>query len=1131
MTQKVDLYDRLNRGPAFLFLGQQYLSLETGIDPFLSEIVRKYGTGSEEATAYSQLLGNEASKSVESSLAWMQDRCKRFSAPLWLENVANFAWSGVYTSAIDVIWQEAFKTSWREMEPIFTEENNPLDARSRSNLHCTYLFGSVDQSSLDQRPPLTRREMTRRRQTAISLIRRLPTLITPLGSLLIEGYSFNEDWLPLDDLLVVIDEMQVGQVHLFHANDDFKHSPDIQYLVDAGKITLYEDSLAIFLKRGEDFLEFGNHSDIDLEGHLVGIGGKTKAVPISLWNQINRSAIVVEQAAGVDPAPISPEKRYMEFRSFLARSGTKPIWTAYSRNFAFRRDFEEDLFNLTKSKLAETRLTSEPIILHGQSGIGKTVALGSLAYRIKSEAEYPVLFIERRPIRPNNHDLDAFIEWAENQGANNTLVIWDGMMDFAQYLDTVEYLVSRGRKVVLIGTSYRQRANTRTGNLSPLFVEALSKLNTDEVDRFESFLRNLVPNIGGIKSIVERYGANFFAALYRILPTIQRQLSNAINLEATYSEEKITQYAKNMVKDPTETIYKSPLAYALFQAGFISNMGFSEDKNEIASENLTQIEKLTGLVMVPGQFGMYVPIELLMRSIGYNIPLDIVDVLSKVDIFSWSSDSIGNITIGPRLPLEAELIARNRLGGAKYEIEFVAELICHLVPNETEVQFTIDLIRHIDGDNRYSRYLLSIADALTDLREKRSILNPRLMLQESNLLRESIKKPEDLDSSVSLDSILDRAEDVISQALGLVDENNLNPDLRSQLLVELASTLGSRARNLYGPDPKNAERLYLALKSWLFDARVTRRDNFYPIDVLYWTTQDLIRSDNVSLSTQFDARAELLNIFEMAELEESFTSLPRFQERKQQLGRLIGNDKMSDEAFAKLEEQGSTAGYILKAMQMVGELPRDRKLIQQEIAQVTRAVNFLNDHHSKLTHDGKAMQLLFRYWWLSKVHKPIFWGERQSVPFTNDDWKKCQELLTDILRGDEVYRAPIFRYLLGITLFHLNSFEESERIFYELERDAAMRGRRRILRSYLASTSDGEPRKFSGTVDSIKTGENRGEIYVPEIRQRISFIPSDFRRPDISKGSALNDFHIAFNFIGFIADPVRYLTNSERQNI
>ena len=1138
MSNTVDLYERLNRGPAFLLLGQHYLSLETSIDPFLAEVLRKYGSGSTDAEGYHQILGNEASKSTdskESALAWMQNKCSIFSTPLWLGTVADFAWSGVYTSAIDIIWQRAFKASWREIEPIYTEEKNPLDARSRSKLHCTYLFGSVDQSSSDQRPPLTRLEMNRRRQIAVSLLRRLPSLITPLGSLLIEGYG-EDDWMPLDDLLVVIDQMQPGQVHWFHADSQLREHPDVDHLVNSGKITLYEESLATFLKHGEDFLQFGDHTDVDVEGHLVGIAGKNRAVPISLWNQINRSATVVDAAAGSDLLDISEEKRYMDFRSFLARSGTKPIWSAYARGFSFRRDFEQELLERVLKQLESPELSEDPIILHGQSGIGKTVALGSLAYRVKSEGIYPVLFIERRPLRPSHYDMDAFLEWAENQGASNTLVVWDGMLEFDQYLETIEYLTSRGRRLVLVGSSYRYVDSGRIKGREDFFVDADPILSPREMQRFGPFLKGLLPNIGGIENILQKYGANFFVSLYRILPTTRRQLSAGINLEASYSEERIDEIAKELASEPANVSSMSSMAYALMQAGFEAKpSGFSTDAMELAGEYMDQINQLTGLVMVPGRFGLRVPVELLMRTIGYDVPVDIIDILSKVDLFSWDNDSAGNITIGPRHSLEAELITRTRLGGPRYEIEFTATLLRHIAPTDTEIQFAIDLIRKFnpsDGDrhtNPYTPYLLVVTDALEYVREQRSLLNPRLMLQESNLLRESIRASEITDDSISYDDLLDRAENVISRALELVDQQGMNRELRSQLLVELAATLGSRAKHLYDTDPQNAERLYLNLRQFLFDARTTSRSNFYPIDVLFWTTRDLVRAENVSAHVRLDAQAEILNTFEMAELDESFTALQRFHERKQELGYLVGNYELSDDAFAELERQGSTAGYVLKAMQMVGELPRDRILDQDEISRVSNALRFLEKHYGKLSHDGRALQTLFRYWWFSKVHHPIFWGERQSLPFNVDDWTYCFKLLSEILGGEEVYRSPILKYLLGITLFHLGTIDQAEQVFEELGRENPIRGPRRIMRSYLMSTSDGEPKKFSGTVEWISS-DKRGAIYIPELRKTIPFRPSDFRQPDIIKGSALNDFHIAFNFIGFLADPPGFLVYSERRN-
>ena len=43
MADLTEFWGRLNQGPAVLFLGQDYLRLETGEDPLLCEIATRFG--------------------------------------------------------------------------------------------------------------------------------------------------------------------------------------------------------------------------------------------------------------------------------------------------------------------------------------------------------------------------------------------------------------------------------------------------------------------------------------------------------------------------------------------------------------------------------------------------------------------------------------------------------------------------------------------------------------------------------------------------------------------------------------------------------------------------------------------------------------------------------------------------------------------------------------------------------------------------------------------------------------------------------------------------------------------------------------------------------------------------------
>lgn len=91
--------------------------------------------------------------------------------------------------------------------------------------------------------------------------------------------------------------------------------------------------------------------------------------------------------------------------------------------------------------------------MHGQSGTGKTISLGKLAYDATIKLHIPVLYIERRSIRLSVSDIDEFCKWAEDNNAPSTLIIWDGMEEPEQYYQTLRYLLSRGRKALLVGSS------------------------------------------------------------------------------------------------------------------------------------------------------------------------------------------------------------------------------------------------------------------------------------------------------------------------------------------------------------------------------------------------------------------------------------------------------------------------------------------------------------------------------------------------------------------------------------------------------------------------------------------------------------------------------------------------------
>lgn len=1173
-------YHQIKQGPVFLLLGQQYLQLESGNDPFLSEIVRKFGSKDQPVLGYDQMLSifqRRPQSDIDAALAWMHGRSEHIAAPLWLKLVAAFSWNGVYTSAIDAIWPKAFQSEWRTLQPLLNSDYEPSNPRNRSHLLCTYLFGCVNRVGEFERPPLTAREIARRKRIALAFLGRLPEILTPFGTLLIEGYAGKHDWLTIDELLSVIDELNLGQTHLFSVTgelgEDLHQHSFASDIVKEGKLILHEESLATCLLRGEEagLLPLGERPSEDEHGHRIQIDREKSVVltvPPDLWNQVSRAAIVLDDSMLLPDSPVSSVRLYQEFREFLSESSARPIWKAYHKGLAFTRHFENQLYREVQNRLelVSTRdLQREPIILHGQTGTGKTIALGRLAFRIRQECHYPVLFIERKTQRPQTSDIDTFCKWAEDGGAEACLVIWDGMEEVEQYYTLLQYLVGRGRKVVVVGSYYyiAQEPSLRDGKRRrKSHVEAPATLEPAELEDLDRFLRNFNLALderedGRQPNRARMPDETFLVAMYHLLPPTRPRIITGLLSEVGRSEQRMRQYSQ---EEPVEPIFETALAAAMYKAGLISaTISDSSYQEEFAREEVDEFGKLIGLVMVPGSFGLMVPIELLIRTLDRYGVMNFVNLLKRIDIFRWYEDAVGNIAIGPRHPLEARLIMFSKLGGASFEVQYVQSLLSHVRErdnNNSEIQFAIELVRNMRPEERlgggsvgrderartgagrstarYVPFYRDLAETLGKLREEHSLYNPRLMLQESTLLREAVKTQDMRGAPLAnAEEILQRAEGIIDLALTHLEGERQNKMLHGAILVEYASIIGTRIRHLldYGGSRLEARKLFERVRDEVFKAQSLNTENYYPIDVLAWVTSDLLEKGELQPLERANIAADILHIFERAESEDfSFDQRERFHIRRSDIARSLGNLDLSDEAFDALQKMGSRAGYYLRAYHQAGLKPQE--LVNEPISKVQQAncrlaAEYLEEHRQEIADDGRCLYLLLRLWWLSHTGKPIFYHERQTVPFTQQDWLYCYLLIQGLMNTGEEYGNPSIKYLLGLAAFHTEDIEGSFEIFRELEREADyLQGRRRIARSYLASqldtpTSTGIPQLFNGSVTWVDSERNRGELYVEQLRRTVRFLPLDFNKPDIRKYESIR-FHLAFNFIGPIADPIGY---------
>ena len=620
---------------------------------------------------------------------------------------------------------------------------------------------------------------------------------------------------------------------------------------------------------------------------------------------------------------------------------------------------------------------------------------------------------------------------------------------------------------------------------------------------------------------------------------LKSQIRAGLAKEVQYAEQDSSKHSEQIL------ISKNTFATAFFKVGLITeDQLLSSEDLVIDGEEVTLLQKLIRLVMVPGRFGINLPLEILMRAINTGAITDFVSLIKrlKTDIVQWYEDELGNFEIGARHRIEAEVISRTLLGSAEAEVDCAKNILLSVrekgnFNGETEISFAVSLIRSMGPKgldaNYFAPYFPEIAKFLGQLREEHSVQNPRLMLQEATLLTETVQRPQKNLTEEERIELLNRAEEVLCIALEQVGFDKRNRGLRGRLLVEKASVLGTKFNILKGK--QNHEKSLSFLKQAqeaAFDALSLNSENYYPIDVLLWTSRDILLHESITPTIRAEIEANVFHVLTLSESEEYPPEQEeRLQSRRQEIGELVGRNDISEEAFQALEAMGSSDGYYLRAYGLVKNIPFKSSLTDDNIQACKRAVDYLKEHWNKINQDSHSLYLLLKVWWLSKAKESLFSGERRTVSFNQKDWQYCLQIVEALMKTQEFYENLSLTYLKGLANFHLDRIQISLDIFKELENESSSMGRRRILRSYLASNPDGSPRKFMGEVAWRREKPNeRGALYVSQLqRKHIPFVPQLFGNPEILKGESLSEFHIAFNFLGPIADPITYYSQPSQK--
>jgi hypothetical protein len=196
-------------------------------------------------------------------------------------------------------------------------------------------------------------------------------------------------------------------------------------------------------------------------------------------------------------------------------------------------------------------------VVHGQSGTGKSIALARLAARTRKTGKAAVHYSSARI--PYSAEIDGFCEAAEQSGAVATLLICDCNASIGRYRELLLGLRSRGRRAVVLGSSYRYIDTG--GRTTRTLIGAPDALSDLERDQIALLIGQFADDTQPIRIGHDR---NVLAVLYRMLPASRHRLSTGLGREARPVEEILRD--RGGEKRPREPGTK--LAEQLIAAGF-----------------------------------------------------------------------------------------------------------------------------------------------------------------------------------------------------------------------------------------------------------------------------------------------------------------------------------------------------------------------------------------------------------------------------------------------------------------------------------------------------------------------------------------------------------------------------------
>ena len=962
------------------------------------------------------------------------------------------------------------------------------------------------------------------------MLNTLQETTTPLGLVVIDGYEPARDWLQAESLLAVLDAFPTGSILWCGKEPELLETEAETYRSLVGDGTIVRDKrplaqllVSLAATRGGPWYQRS-----DEPGIVSMSNGKKLVTTPELRLSTQASATIVDDSWLQPLQPLPPEQVSGAFSKFHAvPGGTAGLIAGIRHEFSIVRDFESGFRKRVERAIQQHHKEEGAIVLHGQSGIGKSIALGRLAVALRKSQMAAVLFASGRlPLAP---DIGGFLVAVDKAGGV-TVLIADCMTSPDLYDGLLQAFRSRGHRVVVVGSSYKV-ANAQ-GPVAGRHLAVPAELSAQEAKRLNDLPEQLgLQELPRTTTMVNETHA--LARFYWRLPSARGHLSEGLGKEAGQIEASLR--ARGAAKYRHKPM--GTLGRALLEAGYAPREETLIKETEAGGLDSTQpAGQVIDYVMVASRLGKWVPVNLLLRAVVNRGALQnervdaqlIKELFHELDIFRWQASDYGeDWLVGARLQLEAELLCNRRLGGPASEAGCLIGLIgCGRpgIERSEELRFLVELVQALGPDGRlgerYKDSYAKVARALTDLRHDKGVRNPRLMLQESTLRRHYVRThPEDSDRT----ALLDEARSAVDEALEGLEGSSQQRRTKENLWVERAAIYGyvATASAEQGADGQTVWSSYAAARQAVRNATAWV-DSYYLLDIGLWLPVSILESvKDLDPAKRYELEADILSNLDLVDQESlEPTDFERFQKRQYKVGNLLKRQPMADSAFAELDRMGSTVGYYLRARDLSPPRPgkEDSPAADvQAVAQARVAADSLWQVYGRVAGDFRCLSLLLSCEWLAATGHWLFHGQRQPLPVGDEQVSRIRKILSDIILSTPNDVQAKYRYLDAVFKWLAVDEQSAKDLFRALQAETEYVDRRRVIHRHTVTDEHHEPVLFEGTVER-QISDTRWSVFVAGRSQYVTLVGSEHQGKMLKIGHRLSGFPISFNYIGPVAD-------------